>query len=712
MRLCFVWQLHQLPGWHPRLANYTLPWARIQTLRAHAPLLDIALQDGAAPFCIAISPDLLQFLNRILLEGRCDAMLDLHQKTAERLSPAEIESLVSFAFEAGTAQLAAPYPRYAALFARWESMRGNRHRLQKSLSMQDLQDLQVLTQLAWLSPTLQTQSGDIFLAATAGEAQTHEQALALASLQIQALRDYLETLRGACRTHRVEYLGGALHQALLPMLTDEVPGFCYPDDARTQIVRGPRVHCRIFGERPPVLHLAEGALSSGTLEAMQSVGLEWSVSGSHVLRKCLGRTPTAAESVACWSHGTQRILFSQTELFGLFRFVYPLMNAERAYLDFQGRLETIRREAADADGALIVQIHPKIDPSSSVREMLSLWRKLLHQAQHETGFEPSRIETIFQEAKPQPLPELVSWTGRPRGFARWAPESQPLFWKLLRDARSQFQKVRAWKILEPSQLNAARDALLALESKDWVDCLGREQDPWTQRHTEELLRAHFETVYRSLDLERPTELKTLSFSDGTRITSIGPSRSIRPQLDGKRSSYTSWSGSGYFRERPDVGSLSDTWRQISELYYGSDGAYVYLRTALPMPAREMLNEFALQGVLHAMDSTQAVSWFQIEHRNGETQLTTRLAVPPSARKEEQPQAVVDDVVDLRIPLSALGLRLGEVLRFQVSLWEQGNAVAAAPPLGWEEFVVEDSALSTEWESSTLPEALQRDGALL
>jgi hypothetical protein len=103
----------------------------------------------------------------------------------------------------------------------------------------------------------------------------------------------------------------------------------------------------------------------------------------------------------------------------------------------------------------------------------------------------------------------------------------------------------------------------------------------------------------------------------------------------------------------------------------------------------MLQDFELQGVLHASEGEQTVSWFRVaRNKAGETQFDVRLAVPAGQRVEPS-HVAVDDVVDLQFPLSGLGVRLGELLRFQVSLWEHGNAVASAPTLGWEEFLVGD-----------------------
>ncbi|MCW5963409.1 MAG: hypothetical protein KIT83_05175 [Bryobacterales bacterium] len=703
MKLCLIWKLHQPNSWHPRQARYTLPWMRIQTLRAYAPLLRMALEPWAFPVTLAVSPELLEFLEYCSLEGQRDLLLELHCKPAEQLRPADVDELLAFAFEAGSKSLAAPFPRYAAYFRKWQAMRGNIRRLRESLSTEDLQDLQGLSQLAWLDAELQQQAQPALALAREGRALVHHHAVAIAELQWRALRDFLRHLQSACGSGQVEYLGGALHQAILPLLAGMVDDFRYAEDGRAQIVRGPRVHYRHFGLWPPVLHLAEGAWSTECATLMAQSCLDWAIVSSRVLEKSLCRSASASERTASWSHRGRTLRFTDAGLSGRFRFVYPALDPQIAFEDFCGRVKQIAAEAEGDGGAsdeavLVVEIHPALGAGDDPERAMKLWRQLLQSLPREQDVEGTRLDRTFRTASAKPLTEVVSWTERARGFARWLPAAHPVYWGLLRHARRQFQNVRAWKTLSPESLAAARGSLLALESKDWVDCMEAGLDPFTRRRSEELLRAHFEMVYRKLEIDRPPELAEALFPCETRITSIGPSRDITPVLDGKRSSYNSWSGSGYFRARQEGICAGDSWRQISELYFGADGVCVYVRTALPLPAAEMLEQFELQGVLHAADGEQTVTWFQVRQQEGETKLTTRLAVPPATRVEEQPLAIVGEVVDLRIPLSALGIRLGEVLRLQVSLWEQGNAVAAAPPLGWEEFVVGDSFYHTDPDS--------------
>lgn len=689
MKLCLLWTFDQPTCWHPRQQRHVLPWMRIQALRAYAPILRLATQPGAFPLTLAISPALLQFLESCSLEGQRDTLLELHCKTAAQLRPADVDDLLAFAFESAAERLAAPFPRYAAYFEQWKAMRGNLRRLRDLLSLQDLQDIQGLCQLAWVATEPTVQAHPACARALAGQPLEHQHAVELADLQWQALRAFLTHLQGACRTGQVEYLGVSLHDAILPVLADVVDDFRYPEDARAQIVRGPRVHYRHFGAWPPVLHFAEGAYSSECAPLMAQSCLDWGVASSHVLDQSLRRNTTPTERASLWTHRGRRLRFTDAPLTSQFRFVYPALAPQTALADFSARLGETTQAVTAEDAVLIVEIDPALGPHADPAQAHEFWRLLLHGLPEATGLAGARLTNCFSGSPAQPLNDVVPASARTRALARWLPAAHPEFWDLLRQARRHFQNVRAWKTLNPEALGAARDSLLALEGKHWVDCMEAGLDPWTRRRTEELLRAHFEHIYRTLELDRPAQLGQPLFPCQTRITSIGPSRNISPVMDGKRSSYSSWSGSGYFRARQEGICAGDSWRQISELYFGADGVHVYLRTALPLPAAEMLEHFELQGVLHAASGEQTVTWFQIRQQQGETRLTTRLAVPPAARPEEQPVAIVGEVVDLRIPLSALGLRLGEVLRLQVSLWEHGNAVASAPPLGWEEFVVSD-----------------------
>ncbi len=696
MKVCVVWNLHQPNGWHPAQHLFSLPWTRVQTLRSYLPLLDLAEDFPNFPLTIAISPDVLRQLEHCTHRAGREAMLELHRKAAADLRPADITDLASFAFDAASEALARPYPVWNALWQRWQANRGILPRFIKTLQTQELQDLQVLSQLCWLDEKLQARVPHLVRKASAGEHFTAADAHELVDLQLAAMGDFLLRLRQRCQEGRIEYLGAPLHRVVSPLLCGTVEDFRYPEDLRAQIVRGPRVHYQNFGVWPSTLWLPEGALCEGSASLLPQACLHRAVASSRVLARSLGRIPTEEEAASLWDFQGRELLFTQVEICDQIRFVYPHLEVAAALRDLRRRIEHAAEANPDPNATLVLEVEASIGAAADPAKTKDFWRGLMTQlSQKPTDGSPGAcIASTIADAVPtmprRSLENIEGYTRRPRGFASWCDTSRPLYWRLLCHAREQFQNVRAWKTLAPERLTDAKASLFVLESADWIACMEAGLDAFTQRKTEELFRAHLECVYRSLDIPRPPAFAEPIFPCDEKVTSIGPSQEISPVLDGKTTSYHTWNGSGFYRTREEGGCSRDTLRRLDGVYFGSDSVNVYVRVALPIPAREMLEDFEIQGVMHANEGEQTVSWFRISRTSdGQTRFDTRLAVPPNGRDQDEPLAAIDDVADFRLPLSSLGVRLGEILRFQVSLWEHGNAVASAPTLGWEEFLIGD-----------------------
>ncbi len=703
MRLCVIWNLHQPNGWHPTQRQFTLPWTRIHTLRYYLPFLRMSEEFPGVPLTVAISPDVLRRLEQSTLKATRESMLDIHRKAVADLRPAEIADLVGLAFSATPEAITQPFPQWHALWLRWEAQRGIDSRFIETLSKAELEDLQALVQLGWLDESLQARVPELTRKARAGERFQQEDAVRLVDLQLEAMLECLQLLRERCRAEEIEYLGAPLHRTVVPLLCGEAAGYSCPEDARTQLVRGPRVHYLNFGSWPGVMYLPEGGLNADTAALLPQVCMHRAVASSRVLAASLGHLPSELELSTCWRHPGSELVFTHAEMEDQIRFVYPYLSAEKGLEDLWRRVDAVAK--ACPDGTLSFEIDLSADGPRDLAGRKAFWRGVLARLagqRTESASIPVQGSTLKDAIPAMPhrvLDSLRGYSRRTRGFAAWSAEAKPLYWKVLKHAREQFQNVRAWKTLAPERLTDAKASLLVLESAEWMAAMETGLDAFTQRKTEELFRAHIDCIYRSLDLPRPPWFAEALLPCEVKVTSIGPSQDISPPLDGKASSYHSWSGSGFFRNREEGGCTRDTLRQLSGVYFGADSANAYFRVALPAPAREMLRNFELQGVLHAREGEQMVSWFCIAiTADGETRLAWRQAVPRSEQETEKAHAVVDDVADLSLPLGGLGVRLGDVLRFQVSLWEHGNAVASAPTLGWEEFLVDDHIT---YESDTI-----------
>ncbi|MCC6262029.1 MAG: hypothetical protein IT169_00505 [Bryobacterales bacterium] len=696
MKLCVIWNMHRPNGWHPTQRQFVLPWNRIHTLRYYLPFLRLTEEFPTAPLTIAASPDLLRRLEQSTLKATRESMLGIHRKPAVDLQPTEIEDLVGLAFSATPEAITSAFPCWHSLWLRWRAHRGIDSRFIETLSKSELQDLQALVQLGWMDESLQARVPELSRKARAGESFQPEDAAILVDLQLEAMRECLQLLRKRCRAGEIEFLGAPLHRVVLPLLRGESSAYSYPEDARAQLVRGPRVQYLNFGAWPSILYLPEGGCCKQTAALLPEVCLRAAVASSRVLRESLGHLPSGQELGSCWTYRGSELVFTHAEIEGQMRFLYPRLNATKALDDLWGRVDAVARDCQDEGAALTLEMDLSLYGPNDHAERMAFWRGVLSRLaglQEEGTFARVRGSTLKSAMETMPrraLDSIRAFSRRSRGLASWSAEARPLYWKALTHAREQFQNVRAWKTLPPERLTDARASILVLESVEWIAAMENGLDAFTQRKTESLFRAHLDSVYRSLDVPRPPWFQEALLPCEVRVTSIGPSLEISPALDGKTSSYHSWSGSGFFRNREEGGCSRDILRRLSGVYFGADSVNAYFRVALPAPAKEMLRHFELQGVLHAREGEQMISWFRIAvSADGKTRLESRLAVPPSPGEEAQALAVVEDVADLRLPLRGLGMRLGEVLRFQVSLWEHDNAVASAPTLGWEEFLVDD-----------------------
>jgi hypothetical protein len=114
---------------------------------------------------------------------------------------------------------------------------------------------------------------------------------------------------------------------------------------------------------------------------------------------------------------------------------------------------------------------------------------------------------------------------------------------------------------------------------------------------------------------------------------------------------------------------------VQELRYGSDGQNLYLR--LDFVENSNLQETELRINVQGGSGTEAPV----------------MKSAPLNGSSDGMEIAFGKVCEVRFPLSAAGLSIGQDLRFQVSLWQGGLPMDALPPQGWIEF---STAEPIEW----------------
>ena len=156
-----------------------------------------------------------------------------------------------------------------------------------------------------------------------------------------------------------------------------------------------------------------------------------------------------------------------------------------------------------------------------------------------------------------------------------------------------------------------------------------------------------------------------------------PTGPVKATLDGEVTSYFEWLGAGVYHVDNRSGAMHGQRFFVQELRYGSDGQSLYLRLRLRRELKPAGHGTAHQRAVHRLaDRRTRMKSARIDRRR---------------RRGRDPSS--GTFVKCASHLRAAGISVGQDLRFQVSLWQNGLPMDALPPQGWIEF---STAEPIEW----------------
>ena len=143
-------------------------------------------------------------------------------------------------------------------------------------------------------------------------------------------------------------------------------------------------------------------------------------------------------------------------------------------------------------------------------------------------------------------------------------------------------------------------------------------------------------------------------------------------IDGEVTSYFEWIGAGSYRVDERSGSMHGKKFVIREVFFGSDGANFFVRADFHPGYEQELPAMEARLTLESM-ADMRTSHLTLNFANGGRILE---------RLDPAGAVALGRVLELCIPLAAAGVKNGAGLRFQLSLWQGGLPIDAAPQRGW------------------------------
>ena len=708
--LCFLWHMHQ-PFYKDLITGqYRMPWTRLHALKDYYGMVRMLEEFPQVRVTFNLVPSLVAQIEEYAAGAADDPWLKCALRPAEALSEAELDLILRNFFAANPARMIYRRPRYGELYDAWRAADRNPQRARLLFGPQAVRDLQVLSQLAWFDEEYLCGDREVRELAAKGRDFTPADQERLAGKQRELVQAVLPAYREFQRRGQIEISTTPFYHPILPLLCDSniaevahpyVPlpaRFCYPQDARLQLERARRYMAERLGAAPAGLWPSEGAVSAEVLGIAAELGFRWAASDNGVLARTVGRAAGVEEAYRpyVWRQGGRelRMLFRDRALSDLIGFVYARLGAAEAAKDFLGRVHENCRGLLAAGGDALVPVI--LDGENAWEGYEENGRPFLRELYRRISADPQlealTVSQALERMEPRPLEHIFpgSWIGT--NFDIWiGAEEDNCAWEYLLRARHTFD-VHGAQASEPARALAQEELLIA-EGSDWCWWYGPEHASDYRAEFDQLFRVHLANVYRALNLSPPDELSRPILTLAVKDYHVAPTGPIRPVIDGEVTSYFEWLGAGSYRVEARSGAMHGKRFLIHEVYYGSDGSQLYVRLDFQPAALEALPGAEVRLSLQSCAESTLVSCFVVRFEHGAVEVAQAAWAKPLQSPAPPAQFAFRKILEARFALAALGVRFGQSVRLQLSLWKEGLPLDAIPAHGYLEI---STAEPTDW----------------
>lgn len=597
--IAFVWHLHQPPYEDPETQTFLLPWVRLHATRGYLDMAAIHLRFPEVRATVNFSPILLEQLEAYA-EGRArDRYLELTARPAADLSEGERDFILQRFFAVSWERGIDPLPRYRALLEkRGRAVEGAEFvRAAKRFTPDELLDLQVLSQLAWMGFFAREESELVRALLQKGRDYTEEEKAELLREQARLVAMVLPLWREVAAGGSVELSASPYAHPILPLLCDtNVASVALPetplprrlrarDEAARQVRRGREVHARVFGRPPLGIWPSEGSVSDEALEVLWQEGARWAATDEEVLLRSLPPPVDPALVHRPWKvragPDEMHLLFRDRSLSDRIGFTYARAAAQDAVDDLLG--EVSRIDSGFRHRALIPIILDGENPWEYYPDSGKAFLEELY----------GRLARREQEIGTMTVADTMAWDGAfgrlehihpgswiEGSFRIWMGHAEDVAaWNLLKETKESVDRAEA-EGGAAEDIELARRHLLRAEASDWFWWYGEDFATETRSDFDLLFRSYVQAAFGALGKEAPPMALRPLIPEGSgfgeAMVTKSPAGFVRPRIDGLLPSYWEWLGAGLYI--PGHGqSMYRGAGPFARLYFGFDRHNLFLR---------------------------------------------------------------------------------------------------------------------------------------
>src|SRR3984893_17636123 len=606
LRVILLWHQHQ-PFYKDLVTGeYRLPWTRLHALKDYYGMVKLLDEFPNVHQNFNLVPSLMVQIEDYVAGTAQDPFLRVAAKPAKDLSVEERRFALQYLFQANPQNMIGRYPSYREL---WERVRENGDHpapAERQFAVQDLTDLQVLSQISWFDEFFLEEKDVAALVAKGHSYSLDDQKFVIAR-ERELLSRVLPAHAAAAKKGSIELSATPFYHPILPLVCDTSVGavsspglslpqsrYRHPEDAREQLTRGLDLHEKVFGLRPKGVWPSEGSVSEEAVAIAPSVGVQWMATDEGVLgrssglffaRDGNGRLPENLAEMLYTIHryencsAAMNLVFRDHTISDLIGFVYSGMHPADAARHLIGNIREAAKPVLARGRDSVVSIilegenaweyYPK-----SGREFL---RRFYDGLQREPGVEAVTVsEAIARHKDFGRMTSLVPGSWINANFNVWigAPEDNRA-WDYLYHAR-EFYAQNFARATEAKRKLAFEEKLIA-EGSDWDWWYGPEHHSANDRDFDELYRKHLSNVYQALGAAPPDSLAQPITGAEVRPSFVPQTAYVHPRITGDKVRYFEWMGAAVYTADQRAGAMHGKQFLLDSVYAGIDSSYVYGR---------------------------------------------------------------------------------------------------------------------------------------
>jgi alpha-amylase/alpha-mannosidase (GH57 family) len=689
--VAFLWHMHQPSYVDPATGVALMPWVRLHCAKGYLDMVSVLADYPGVRANFNLSPILVRQI-RDLLEGRVrDEWLELSRKPAAALTEDERFRVLENFFKANWEHLVRPHPRY------WELLnkrgltlyRDDVRRGVRYFSAQEILDVQVWFNLTWCGYTARRLFPELDELRRKERGFTEVEKQRVLDIHLALMRLVLARYREAEERGQIELTTTPFFHPILPLLHDSdlaaraMPGrdlprrFAWPQDVAAQLQLAVDQHAAVFGRAPRGCWPSEGAMAPEIIPALRAAGFTYFCGDEENLFRSFALDPawrgTPVDHLELFQGW--RVRHGGAEIAAVFR--------EHPLSDFIG-FTAAKNEPGQAARHLLFHLRHIADltdhraviplfldgenaweffPDGGEAFLRSLYSGLENQR--------DRLPTItlddYLRAHP-PQRQLNtlhtgSWIGA--NLDIWIGEAEEnRAWERLGETRAWLQARLEARVLTPAQEAAARAAIYAAEGSDWFWWYGPDYSTENDPLFDHLFRAQLRAVYAACGAVPPATLDVPITERRVEPLFLPPSRPVTPEINGARASFFEWTGAGRYDATEGVPQMARTPGHVARVFFGHDAEYFYLCVEFHRPPPgEIEIYFGQPEGLAAKIAPLLKPGPVVATLNGGGKVLAAYA----------------EILEVALPLAALGLRLGDPVAFQIRLQAAGVVIESHPP---------------------------------